>query len=359
MEKLYSNLKIFHFRPKLKDIIRGVLSAPLHIRIKPTNKCNHNCYYCCYQNKNLHLNQLFKEKDVISQNKMKEIVTDLKQMGVRAVTLSGGGEPLVYPYFRSTIKGLVNAKIKVALLTNGSLLEKENAQILSKKAVWVRISMDAADAKTYAKIRGVDFGEFDRVCNNIYNFAKIKERKCQLGINFIVTKDNYQDIYFFLKIMKKLGVNHVKVSEAVISKDRAENKSYYLGILNSVKKQIRKGIMNLSDSSFSVIDKVDDFSSGEDSYRKRYSQCYFARCLTVIGADMNVYSCQDKAYAVNGKLGSLKNKSFKNLWFSKEVKDKLFKIDPGKCCEHHCTQHIKNLMLLDYFGLDKKHLDFV
>lgn len=359
MKILYSDLKILHFQSKLVDLARGTLSAPLHVRIKPTNRCNHNCYYCCYRNKNLHLNQLFDERDKIPPDRMKEIIFDLRKMGVGAVTFSGGGEPLVYPYIKGAIKDLLDSRIKVALLTNGSLLKGEVAQILSRYAAWVRISMDAADAKTYAKIRGVELGEFDKVCDNIYNFAKKKRRRCQLGVNFIVTKDNYKDIYKFLKIMKKLGVDHVKISEAVLYTDRGKNKKHYHRMLGLIKRQIKKGVSELSDSRFSIIDKVDNFVTKVDCYQKCYDRCYFVQCLTVIGADLNVYFCQDKAYTRIGTLGSLKGRSFKNLWFSKESKDRLIKLNPIKHCKHHCTQHTKNIMLLDYFGLDKKHLSFI
>ena len=128
------------------------------------------------------------ENDEIPLEKMKEIVKDLGQMGVKAVTFSGAGEPLCYPYITEAIEGLLGVGIKVAILTNGSLLNGKVAEILSRGATWVRISMDAADAQTYAKIRGVSFREFDKVCDNIYNFAKIKSKNCELGVNFIVKR---------------------------------------------------------------------------------------------------------------------------------------------------------------------------
>lgn len=359
MAELYTDSKILHFDSKLKDLSGGVLSAPIHIRLKPTNKCNHRCYYCCYRNENLYLNQLVNENDEIPYDKMREIISDLIRMKVKAVTFSGGGEPLCYPHIIETIESLLSQGIKIAVLTNGSLLKGEVTKVLSQRAIWIRISMDAADSKMYAKIRGVSLKEFDKVCKNIHNFAKMKNRNSQLGINFIVTKENYKDVYEFLKLMKKLGVDHVKVSESVVSTKRKENKEYHLSFLNLVKKQIVKGFSNLADDNFKIIDKFDDFVDGNNYYKKKYTWCPFIQCLTVIGADMNVYSCQDKAYTQKGRIGSVRDKSFQELWFSDSAKKRIIGLNPAKDCIHHCTQHTKNLMLLDYLNVNRSHLEFV
>ena len=359
MTKLYTDSKILYFSSKLKDLSSEVLSAPIHIRLKPTNKCNHECYYCCYRNKNLHLSQRVNGNDEISYEKMREIVADLIRMKVKAVTFSGGGEPLCYPYIIETMESLLSQGVKVAVLTNGSLLRGEVAKILSRRATWIRISMDAVNSKMYAKIRGVNLKEFDKVCENIRNFAKMKNRNSQLGINFIVTRENHRDVYEFLKVMKKLGVDHVKISESVISTKKEENKEYHFPFLNSVKKQIAKGFLNLADDKFKVIDKFDDFVDDNNYYKKEYTRCPFIQCLTVIGADMNVYSCQDKAYSKKGRIGSIRGKSFEELWFSDSAKKKMTGLNPAKDCIHHCTQHAKNLMLLDYLGVDRSHLEFV
>jgi len=359
MTKLYTDSKILHFHSKLKDLSDKVLSAPIHVRLKPTNKCNHKCYYCCYRNENLYLSQLVNENDEIPHDKMKEIVSDLVRMKVKAVTFSGGGEPLCYPYIIETMEDLLNQGVKIAVLTNGSLLKGRVAKILSQRATWVRISMDAADSKMYAEIRGVNLKEFDKVCENISNFVKTQNRNSKLGINFIVTKENCKDVYKFLKLMKGLGVDHVKISESVVSTKKEKNKEYHLPFLNLVKKQIIKGFSDLADSNFKIIDKFDDFADNNNYYEKKYTWCPFIQCLTVIGADMNIYSCQDKAYTQKGKIGSIRNKSLWELWFSDKAKKKIAGLNPAKDCIHHCTQHTKNLMLLDYLDINQSHLEFV
>ncbi len=57
MEKAtpYSNLKVFAHAKVLGKIAEGEQVAPIYIRIKPTNHCNHKCYYCCYADSSLGL----------------------------------------------------------------------------------------------------------------------------------------------------------------------------------------------------------------------------------------------------------------------------------------------------------------
>lgn len=359
MARLYTDSKILHFSSKIKNLLDGTLSAPIHIRLKPTNRCQHKCYYCCYRNKNLYLGEIMDTPKEISRQKMKEIVKDLKQMKVKAVTFSGGGEPLCYPYIVETIDSLLAGGIKLGLLTNGSLLKGKIAKVLAKQSTWIRISMDAANSEIYSKIRAANINEFNNVCNNIHDFSKIKGRKSQLGINFIVTKENHKDVYAFLKLMKRLGADHVKISESVVSTKRAQNKRYHSPFLNSVKRQIERGISNVENNNFKIIDKFDCFVDENNCYTKEYTWCPSIQCLTVIAADLHVYTCHDKAYTKTGKIGSIKNKSFKEFWFSKKAKRRIMDLNPSKDCIHHCTQHNKNLMLLDYLDVDKKHLNFV
>lgn len=359
MAKLYSDLKIFRFPSKINDILKGVLSSPIHVRLKPTNRCNHKCYYCCYRNDKLYLNQLFQERDEIPQGKMKEIIADFGRMGVKAVTFSGGGEPLCYPYFTEAVCRLFSLGIKVGVLTNGSLLKGQVAAILAKKADWVRISMDAANRDAYALARNTGTREFDSVCANIRDFSRRRKNRCQLGVNFIITLRNCAEIYKFLKLMKKTGVDHVKLSEAVISTKREENRKHYRPVSRLVKQQVSRGLECLADKGFSIIDRFDYPENSDTGYSKGYTTCAFLQCLTVIGADGNIYSCQDKAYTECGKLGSIKHDSFCKIWFSGGLKRMALKLNPSKDCLHHCTQQAKNLLLSDYLGICKDHAVFV
>ena len=86
----YSHLKVFYHQEIMHHLLKGERCNPLYIRIKPTNRCNHNCDYCHYRSAYLDLDE-YNPTDEIPHDKMMEIIDDMACMGVRAVTFSGGG----------------------------------------------------------------------------------------------------------------------------------------------------------------------------------------------------------------------------------------------------------------------------
>lgn len=356
MEKAtpYSNLKIFAHAQQLNDIGEGKRIAPIYVRIKPTNYCNHKCYYCSYADSVLGLRDSVNRQDQISWEKMKEIVADLADMGVKAVTFSGGGEPLVYPYIIETMQRILDAGIDLSIITNGQLLKDERAEVLAN-AKWVRVSFDSANADTYSKVRQLPLEAFDEVCNNIKNFSKIKQDNCELGINFVVNHENAAQIYDMAKMVRDLGVNHIKYT-ARVTKDLFE---YHEPFKQSVIEQIHRAKTELENERFRIIDKYEgDFDSAL-VFHRCYDKCYINKIFTVIAADSKVYFCHDKAYVKDGVVGDLSKQSFKDLWFSEESKRMYQEFNPQIECNHHCVYDDRNELLNTFYGLDRNHINFI
>lgn len=356
MSLLYTPFKIFHYREKLDSlpVENEKILAPVHIRIKPTNACNHKCNYCAYRNDSLQLGQNMAIKDYIPEKKMMEVINDIIDMKVQAVTFSGGGEPLFYKHLLPVVKLLSKSDVKFASLTNGALLDGELADIFAHNASWVRISIDGWDGESYAKYRGVDKDAFSKVINNLENFNKLNG-KCLLGVSVIIDKNNASHVYELIKRLKNVGIKSVKVAPCIVSNDGLENNKYHKPIFNNVRAEVDKALLELSENGFEIFDSYHELDSKFD---KDYNWCPFLQILPVIGADLNIYPCQDKAYNLDtGVIGSIKNRSFKEFWFSE--KSNYFKIDPSQHCTHHCVANFKNKNIIEYLDADKEHLCFV
>ncbi len=350
----YSNLKIFAHAEVLNELEKGIRKAPIYIRIKPTNYCNHKCYYCSYADSELGLRDSVNKQDQIPWEKMQEIISDMQEIGVKAVTFSGGGEPLVYPHIVEAMKRILDAKIDLSIITNGQLLNGDRAEILAK-AKWVRISFDAANAETYAKVRKLNLKAFDEVCENIKKFSSIKDKNCELGVNFVINHENEKQVYDMAKMTKNLGVNHIKYT-ARITKNLFE---YHEPFKNSVIEQIHKAQRELEGANFKVINKYEgDFESAM-VFHRCYEHCYINQIFTVIAADSKVYFCHDKAYVSDGVVGDLSNQSFKELWFSDEVVKRYKEFNPQKECNHHCVYDDRNELLNTFYSLDRNHINFI
>ena len=355
MANKYSNLKIFHYQDKLDSLAKEnkQIKAPIHIRIKPTNVCNHNCWYCAYKVDHLQLGQNMIEQDFIPKDKMMEIIDDCADMDVQSLTFSGGGEPFIYKYFTETIRKVIDKGLTFASLTNGTKLYGEIAELFAYHGTWLRVSIDGYDDESYSKARDVKVGIFTKLVKNMEEFANLPNRTCNLGVSFIVDGTNYHKIYDFSKLMKSIGVNSIKISACVVDNEGVKNNKYHKPFYDEAKKLSQQTKEELEDENFEVFDS---YHLLEDKFEKEYTWCPYSQINPVIGADLNVYPCHDKAYNLeNGLVGSIKDISFKDFWM--KDKEKFFKINPSSHCNNHCAVNDKNKMILDY--LDVEHISFV
>lgn len=350
----YSNLKVFAHAAKLQAIKAKERTAPIYIRIKPTNLCNHCCYYCSYADSELGLRDGVQTHDSIPWTKMQEIILDLSSIGVKAVTFSGGGEPLLYPEIAAAMQGLVDGGIDLSIISNGQLLKGEKAEVL-RAAKWVRISMDAADANSYGRIRGISPTAFGQVCANIEHFASIKSPGCELGVNFVINHENAFQVYDMAKLVRDLGVNHIKYT-ARISRDLHD---YHRPFKQVAIGQLHKAQADLSCPSFTVINKYEDDFTFSTVFQRSYANCLVKELVTVIAADCKVYFCHDKAYVSSGEVGDLRQQSFKELWFAPAVVKRYQDFNARQECGHHCVYDDRNILLNSFMALDEDQINFI
>ena len=350
----YSNFKIFHFPEKLKSFGAGEVLAPLYVRIKPINICNHGCFFCVYSTgfrvkdggEEEHIisgmHEDMKEDDVIPTEKMMEILYDLHRIGTKAVTYSGGGEPLMHPDIVPIMRRTLELELDLSIITNGQNLAKERAQVLSK-AKWVRVSMDYTDGAEMKRFRNVPEKSFDSVIKNINNFAAIKDKTCDLGVNYIVHRNNYKNLWGFSQLLKEAGVENVRYSPMYVP----DFYDYHKEIADEVNEQLAK-IQTITSENFSVNSTYNITPGSSHSSVRSYKRCYIMQTVPVIGADLNVYACHNKAYDSTGCIGSINGKRFLDLWFSKETKEYFEKFNAKTTCMHECSNDGKNILINDY-----------
>jgi len=352
----YSQLKVFHFPEKLASLARDTdaIRPPLHIRIKPTNACTHRCRYCAYRAPDLQLGRDMDQRQSIPREKMLEVVGDLIAMGVQAVTFSGGGDPFCYPHLKDAVERLTGSGVPFAALTNGARLTGDVAALFAQSAAWLRVSMDGWDAPSYARYRGVDEDEFDRVIGNIRRFRALGDR-CHLGVNLVVDRDNAPHVFDFIRMVRDLGADSIKISPCVVSDSGAENNAYHRPFFDDVNAQIAHARECFASDTFEIYHA---YHEQQTAFEKPYTWCPYLQILPVIGADLGVYTCQDKAYnRESGLLGTIAHERFRDFWM--RDKAKFFRVNPSRDCDHHCVADAKNRLVLEYLGIEAEHLGFV
>lgn len=131
-------LKVLLDQDLIQEIEAHSRLLPVHIQFLPTNRCNLNCKFCSCAERDKDL-----EMDI---DLARRIIGECKKAGTKAVTITGGGDPLMYPHFSELIDCFHENDIKIGLVCNGILLEKADVAAL-KKITWCRISND--DFRTF------------------------------------------------------------------------------------------------------------------------------------------------------------------------------------------------------------------
>jgi len=355
----YSDLKIVHFPEKIRSFQEGRITAPIYVRFKPINKCNHGCVFCTYSDGTLRpkdrkdqhiqsgMHKDMDESSTVETAKALEILDDLKEMGTRAITFSGGGEPLLHKNITSLMQRAIDNGIDLSIITNGQLLNGERAEVLSF-AKWVRVSIDYTDAEGMNASRNVPLASFEAVMQSLRNFAKIK-KSCDLGVNYIVTRYNYKNLVPFARKLKDAGVENIRFSPVYVQ----GFKEYHQPIAEEVEMQLRE-CQSFCDENF-TINSTYDLNSPTKGNERPFKKCFYAQTVPVIGADLGVYACKDHAYSRAGKIGSLHDKSFKEMWFSAETKKWFDNFNPSvSCVNMECAAHMKILL---YEQLVNSHMD--
>lgn len=357
MANPYSAIKIFHHKDALNALGQGQQIAPLYIRLKPTNLCNHHCAYCTYGSGNTKQKtdnrDSINHADSIPWPKLQEIIRDMGDMGVKAVTFSGGGEPLTYPHIVEAAEKMKERGIELSLISNGQLLEDRIAEEFYS-AKWIRISFDSPNAKEYAALRGLPIAAFHRVTKNIESFAVHKDRDCVLGINFVISKANAHRVYEAAGLLKELGVDNVKFAAVI------ENVPHYHDeIKDSVIEQIHRAQSDFADDYFAIFNNYENDWRDKNFTSQSFPLCYTCRLVTVIAANQCVYFCHTRAYERKAIVGDLHNQSFREMWFSDATKKRLESLRPMQDCKNFCVYEERNKLIQAYFDVDMNHVNFI
>jgi MoaA/NifB/PqqE/SkfB family radical SAM enzyme len=339
----YSGLKILGFKEKIESFERGEITAPIYVRVKPTNVCNHGCRWCAYKHGDLDvdMHETVQHKDFIPSAKLFELFDDFASMGVKAVTFSGGGEPLLHKDIDKVCEFCLKNGILYSVITNGSMLKGAHAEAF-RTASWVRISMDYVNAEQMETSRQVKGSQFETVIENINNFSRLKSPSCNLEVNFIVTRQNYLNVFDAAVLLKTAGVENVRFSP-VWMPGFAE---YHKDISGPVNEQLSRA-RSLIDESF-TLNTTYNLSMSAHGTERCYSKCWVMQFNPVVAADQNVYACHNTAYSEHGMIGTIKDKSFKELWFSREAMARFDGLRPDLVCRHQCSSDSKNILVRDY-----------
>ena len=159
-QEAYSPFKVVHHMDRLMQLKNGEQPVPSQVQLVISDVCNHDCSFCAYRMSGYTSNENFGILDKVSQkvesnpnrkisyDKCVEILEDCKELGVRAIQFTGGGEPTTHLDHPKIFQKVIDLGMDLALITNGAILKPDVVDTLVH-AKWVRFSIDAGTPEMY------------------------------------------------------------------------------------------------------------------------------------------------------------------------------------------------------------------
>lgn len=341
--EVYSTEKILHH----EDACAGFRSCsshnlnPIFVHLMIQNVCNQSCSFCSYRLPDWKNSQQFDTSKAIPIDKLLEIIDDLEEMGVKAVELTGGGEPMAYPQKKELLRRLSSSTLEVGLVSNGTLIDDEIADMLfDTELKWVRISIDSGNPLDYSRIRNVSTKHWHKAWDAVDRLVeRAKGRETVIGLGFVATNDNCHGVDSFIYRAHEHGVSNVRIAYAftprgdhLLSDDQVTDT---LRRLDEAKQRLAKHPEFKINDLF--LERLDNMRM---SPTQDYDYCGSKDVLCVIEGECKVYTCCTLTGDPRGLIGSVREQRFADLW--REKAGWREKFDVRKRCKCACLYEKRN-----------------
>ncbi|MCE1225278.1 MAG: radical SAM protein [Geobacteraceae bacterium] len=340
--------KVFYHTKALNSFLDRGDCYPVHMIVGLTNCCNHACIWCYgYDTISAHYN----DNDFAPPAMIINTVKEAAQLGLKAITLVGTGEPTLHPDFAAITREIKAARVDVGLFTNGSVLNEEKMQAVIDTHTFMRLSCSAADQEEHNAIHhaGRPGNDFNRIVSNVATLlAKRGGRPFPtIGVQFSVSHHNWQSLEKACRFWKMIGVDYfalkpVYKNPAIMAHEENEVPlDQVLKLMEETKQQ--------EDDSFKVYAKLSQFDRVLNSKgpRRGYSKCHGQAFTTFLDPDGKLYVCGNMHGKDDFCIGNvMETGSFQSVWDGQRRRELLQRLDVSSC-PIGCRMDPLNLIIAD------------
>jgi len=311
----FDSNKILGHLDKIIEWLDGKNPFAVTMEVDPTDKCNHHCPGCAGGRTS--------NDTMLGELEMMRVIKQATVLGLRGITFTGGGEPLLNPY---TIESMDYAKrlgLDVGLITNGSIGYPDWPKLL-KICSWIRISLDAGTPEMHRLTHGSK--GFARVVQNIRNIVSTKDSDgCTMGLGYLTGKgtDGFRDMMDFVDLAIELGVDYAQFRPYHTQASKDLHRFRPIDWAPFERKSTPKTAVLTSKH------KYDAMLNGE--IERRYDTCYGHQFATTLCANGDLTICCHTRGLPWATLGNIRDKSLEEIWNSEQRQEAVERIDLSKC----------------------------
>ena len=189
---------------------RVAVAPPLCLYLEVTNRCNLLCETCP---------RTFEALEPPADMSLELFTSIVDQaVGLKRAVLHGVGEPMLVRHLPEMVRYLKARGVYVLFNTNGTLLrEKRVVELIEAGLDELRVSLDAADAATYATVRGKPF--FDRIVRDVGLLTDYQKRagltRPRVSLWLTGMKETVDQLPEFVRLAARMGVREVHLQRLV------------------------------------------------------------------------------------------------------------------------------------------------
>ena len=301
---------------------------PVYAEISPSGACNHRCVYCA-------LDFMAYEPRFLDTALLKKRLTELGRLGLKSVMYAGEGEPFLHRDMAELTEHTKRSGIDAAFTTNAALLRHDIAERVLPVTSWIKVSINAGSAKTYAAVHRTKPQDFDTVLENMAFAADLKRRKkysCALGMQMVLLPENAHEAVALAKKARAAGMDYLVIKP--YSQHPQSITKKYGAIKYADYEKLAKDLEKQSDAKFSVIFRLNTMRKW-DEHEKPYNRCLALPFWTYIDAGGNVWGCSMFLGKKEFLYGNITDNTFREIWNGPARKKSLAmvcdKLDASQC----------------------------
>ena len=208
---------------------KRAFSGPHTVQIDLTDKCNNTCIGCWVHSPLLNKKEIFPQGEKELPFKLVErLIKQLHQLRIKEITLSGSGEPFLYPKIERIVKLIKSKGIFLNIITNAILINDRIAELLVKNRVdLITSSVWAGNPQVYVQTHlGKKEEEFEKIKDNLKRLSFYKKKHKSLAphlkIYNVICDKNYNDIENMIEFAREVDADSVEFQAVDIIEDKTK-----------------------------------------------------------------------------------------------------------------------------------------
>lgn len=342
-----------HFSYKFKFLagilLKRAFVGPYLVVIGDRYQCNYRCIFCEW------FSPLVRKKrtqvngtDCFSVDVYRKLIRLLSSLGTKVILLGNIEEPFLDTNLIEKIRYTKQHNLKCFLITNGSLINEENAEkIVDLKLDYLNVSLNAGTPKVYQTVHTTETEEtFERIVSMVSFIEKLKENKRTIfprtRLSMVVCNKNYHDIVKFMRLCQEIGVKTAFIKRFISStKEIVDELELTPRQEEETKNYLKEALEFARKYNISVNLEWSEWMGAQKAPLKNDTPCYYGWLFSVIDADGNVYPCCFQNRSPNSAIGNIHKDDFATLWFSEKYKyfrNQFKNIDARRQMGYLCNQ---------------------